>query len=147
MKTTTFFTLFVFFILSLPTYAIDPSANEILGLWLNHEKDAHIEVYKCGDYFYGKIIWLKNPDEDGAPKKGKHNPDDALKGKPLLGLDMFSKFTYEGNKKWDDGKIYNPREGKTYSCYLNIKENGSLKVRGFIGLSIIGKTNYWTRVK
>lgn len=139
--------MIIFFILSLPTYAINPGANEILGLWLNHEKDAHIEVYKCGDYFCGKIIWLKNPEEDGGPKKDKHNPDDALKDKPLIGLDMLSGFNYKGNKKWDDGKIYNPREGKTYSCYLNIKEDGSLKVRGFIGLSIIGKTNYWTRFK
>jgi len=147
MKTTTFFTLIVFFILSLQASAIDPGADEILGIWLNHEKDAHIEVYKCGDTFCGKIIWLKNPNEDGAPKKDKHNPDDASKSNPLMGLDMLSGFSYKGNKKWDDGKIYNPREGKTYSCYLNIKDDGSLKVRGFIGLSIIGKTNYWSRVK
>ena len=147
MKTATFFTLIVFFILSLQASAIDPGADEILGMWLNHEKDAHIEVYKCEDTFCGKIVWLKNPNEDGAPKKDKHNPDDTSKSNPILGLDMLSGFSYKGNKKWDDGKIYNPREGKTYSCYLNIKDDGSLKVRGFIGLSIIGKTNYWTRVK
>ena len=147
MKTFSLFTLIVLFSLSHQSYSFNPGADEILGLWLNHEKDAHIEVYKCGDSFCGKIIWLKNPDEDGAPKKDKHNPDDTLKGEPVLGLDMLSGFSYKGNKKWDDGKIYNPREGKTYSCYLLIKDDGSLKVRGFIGVSIIGKTNYWTRVQ
>ena len=125
----------------------DSEADELMGIWLNHEKDAHIKIYKCGDEYCGKIVWLKNPEEDGAPKKDKHNPDDSLKDRPLKGLDVLSGFNFDSDKKWEDGTIYNPRDGKTYSCYLKIMDDGRLKVRGFVGISLIGKTNYWTRVE
>jgi len=122
-------------------------ADELMGIWLNHEKDAHVKIYKCGDEYCGKIVWLKEPEEDGAPKKDKHNPDESLKTRPLKGLDILSGFTFDSDQKWDDGTIYNPRDGKTYSCYLKILEDGRLKVRGFVGISLIGKTNYWTRIE
>lgn len=120
--------------------------DEILGIWWNEEKDAHIEIYKCGEQFCGKIIWLKEPYEDGAPKKDKHNPDESLRERPTLGLNILMGFEYKGEKTWEGGKIYNPRDGKTYSCYLTILDNGNLKVRGFIGFSLIGKTQYWERL-
>jgi len=127
--------------------AADSEADELLGIWLNHEKDAHVKIYKCGEEYCGKIVWLKNPEEDGAPKKDKHNPDESLQSRPLKGLDILSGFRFDKDKKWEDGKIYNPREGKTYSCYLKILDDGRLKVRGFVGVSLIGKTNYWTRIE
>ncbi len=65
----------------------------------------------------------------------------------VKGLDILSGFHFDSDKKWEDGTIYNPRDGKTYSCYLKILEDGRLKVRGFVGISIIGKTNYWTRIE
>lgn len=129
------------------SFSFDSEADELMGIWLNHEKDAHIKVYKCGDEYCGKIVWLKEPNEEGAPKKDKNNPDDELKERPLKGLDVLSGFTFASDKKWENGIIYNPRDGKTYSCYLKIQEDGRLKVRGFIGISLIGKTNYWTRVE
>ena len=129
------------------TVSADSEADELMGIWLNHEKDAHVKIYKCGDEYCGRIVWLKNPEEDGAPKKDKHNPDDSLKDRPLKGLDVLSGFTFDRDKKWEDGTIYNPRDGKTYSCYLKIMEDGRLKVRGYVGISLIGKTNYWTRVE
>jgi uncharacterized protein (DUF2147 family) len=120
-------------------------ADVILGTWYNGEKDAKIEVYKCNDQFCGKIIWLKNPIEDGHPKLDKHNPDEMLQKRGLMGLNILSGFSYTGDSTWEDGDIYNPRDGKTYSCYLKLLDDGSLKVRGFIGISLIGKTQYWTR--
>jgi uncharacterized protein (DUF2147 family) len=129
------------------SFAGDSEADELLGIWLNHEKDAHVKIYKCGEEFCGKIVWLKNPEEDGAPKKDKHNPDESLQSRPLKGLDILSGFDFDQDRKWDNGKIYNPRDGKTYSCYLKILEDGRLKVRGFVGISLLGKTNYWTRIE
>jgi uncharacterized protein (DUF2147 family) len=127
--------------------AADSEADELLGIWLNHEKDAHVKIYKCGEEYCGKIVWLKNPEEDGAPKKDKHNPDESLQSRPLKGLDILYGFNFDNNRKWDNGKIYNPRDGKTYSCYLKILDDGRLKVRGFVGISLIGKTNYWSRIE
>ena len=133
--------------IGMASFAADSEADEIMGIWLNHEKDAHVKIYKCGDKYYGKIVWLKIPEEDGAPKKDKHNPVDSLKSRPTKGLDILAGFNFDSNKKWEDGTIYNPRDGKTYSCYLKIMDDGQLKVRGFVGISIIGKTNYWTRIE
>ena len=134
-------------VISIASYTADNEADELMGIWLNHEKDAHVKIYKCGDEFCGKIVWLKEPEEDGAPKKDKHNPDQSLQSRPIKGLDILSGFTFDSDKKWEDGTIYNPRDGKTYSCYLKILDDGRLKVRGFVGISIIGKTNYWTRIE
>ncbi|MBS0000848.1 MAG: DUF2147 domain-containing protein [Cyclobacteriaceae bacterium] len=122
-------------------------ADEILGLWWNHEKDAHIEIYKCGVQYCGKIVWLKEPNENDAPKKDKNNPDESLQKRPLIGLDILSGFEFKEEGSWDDGNIYNPRDGKTYSCYLKMLEEGRLKVRGFVGISLIGKTQYWEKVQ
>jgi uncharacterized protein (DUF2147 family) len=120
-------------------------ADILLGVWYNGEKDAKIEIYHCGDKYCGKIIWLKEPMEDGATKKDKHNPNERFKKRELIGLNILTDFIYKGDFLWEDGEIYNPRDGKTYSCYLSLLENKQLKVRGFIGFSLIGKTQYWTR--
>ncbi len=125
---------------------INKGPDVLLGLWWNHEKDAHIEIYKCGDQFCGKIVWLEEPNEDGAPKKDKNNPEETLQKRPIMGLDILNGFEFKEEGSWVDGKIYNPRDGKTYSCYLKLLEDGKLKVRGFVGISLIGKTQYWERV-
>lgn len=128
----------------LATY-LPAEADVILGIWYNGEKDAKIEIYHCDDKYCGKIVWLKEPIEDGHPKKDKHNPDISLAQRGLMGLNILSGFRYDGDNTWEDGDIYNPRDGKTYSCYLKLLDDGTLKVRGFIGISLIGKTQYWTR--
>lgn len=129
-----------------PSTAVNNGADELLGIWWNHEKDAHIEIYKCDNQFCGKIVWLKEPNENGAPKKDKHNPEESLQSRPLMGLDVLKGFEFKEEGSWEDGTIYNPRDGKTYSCYLKMLEEGRLKVRGYVGISLIGKTQFWERV-
>lgn len=136
--------LFVLFFIW-PSLLVNKDADVVLGVWYNGEKDARIEIYHCGDKYCGKIIWLKEPMEDGATKKDKHNPDEKLQKRELMGLNILEGFVYTGDKTWEDGTIYNPRDGKTYSCYLALQDDGELKVRGFIGFSLIGKTQYWAR--
>lgn len=123
--------------------------DDILGVWLNEDEDAHIEVYKEGDLYFGKIIWLKFPidDETGKPKLDKHNPDPERQTRPSLGIKLLTDFEWDGDNEWDEGDIYDPKSGKTYSCYIVMKDYNLLKIRGYIGVSLIGKTTYWTRVK
>jgi uncharacterized protein (DUF2147 family) len=64
-----------------------------------------------------------------------------------LGLNLVGSFTYAGENLWEGGFIYDPREGKTYKCKMTLETPDNLKVRGFIGIALIGKTNNWTRVK
>lgn len=119
----------------------------ILGQWVNATGEAHIEIFKKNDKFYGKIIWLKAPkDEKGNPKTDIKNPDPDLKSKPVMGLELLRDFVYEDGK-WTDGKIYDPKSGKTYSCNITDKGNGQLNIRGYIGISLIGRSETWKRVK
>ncbi len=136
------------FLFILPASFAQQNADDILGLWLNQDEDAHIEITKRDGKYFGKIIWLKFPidDETGEPKVDKHNPDESLRSRPSLGLEILTDFVFDGKESWEDGKIYNPKKGKTYSCYMRFIKEDTLKIRGFIGVSLIGKTNIWTRV-
>ncbi len=129
--------------------AQDYQQDDLLGIWLNEDEDAHIEIYKEGDLYFGKTIWYKFPidDETGKPKLDKHNPDPELLKRPSLGIRLLTDFEWDEDNEWDEGEIYDPKTGKTYSCYIVMKEYDLLKIRGYIGISLIGKTTYWTRVK
>lgn len=125
-------------------------ADDIVGKWLNEEGTAQVEIYKTGNQFFGKIVWLKTPNDSitGLPRTDKENPDPALQSKPLLGLVNLTGFVFDEDE-WEDGQIYDPKNGKTYSCYMKFEDESKskLKIRGFIGISLLGRTTYWTPVK
>ncbi len=75
-----------------------------------------------------------------------NNPDQALQTRPELGLELLKDFTFDGDDVYEDGTIYDPKSGKTYSCKMTINGN-SLKIRGYVGISLFGRTEVWTRVK
>jgi len=121
--------------------------DAIVGTWVNATGEAHVNIYKKGEKYFGKIDWLKAPkDEKGKPKTDYKNPDESLRSRPILGMEMLKDFVYDDGK-WTDGKIYDPKSGKTYSCNMNIKDNGQLNMRGYIGISLIGRSETWKRVK
>lgn len=123
------------------------SQDDILGVWLNEDQDAHVEIYKENGKYFGKIIWLKFPidEETGKPKVDDENPDESLQDKPVLGLVILKDFEFDEDE-WDSGSIYDPKNGKTYDCYMVLNDPENLKIRGYIGISLIGRTTYWTRV-
>ncbi|MDB5246747.1 MAG: peptide protein [Segetibacter sp.] len=123
------------------------SADEILGVWANETNKGHLQLYKQNGKYYGKIVWLNQPnDETGKPKVDKNNPDDKVRKERLLGLVMLKDFRYE-NGEWTDGKIYNPDDGKEYQCNMKLKDSKTLSVRGYIGISLFGKTQKFTRIR
>lgn len=120
-------------------------ADDIIGTWLTASEKAKVQIYKTGNKYNGKIVWLKNPTyEDGTPKVDKNNPDKAKKSVPLMGLNMLKDFTFDDGE-WEDGTIYDPENGKTYSCTMKLN-NGRLDVRGYVGISLIGRTQTWIRI-
>lgn len=145
MKKLVLFTLVACF-LSVAGYA-QSGADAITGVWFNKDKDAKIQIYKKGAEFFGKIIWLKNAkNEQGQDRKDDKNPDDNLKKRTINGLEILKSFKYDGDEeKWSEGTIYDPKSGKTYSCKITLKDKNSMNVRGFIGVSLIGRTDVWTR--
>jgi uncharacterized protein (DUF2147 family) len=138
----------IFSIFFFGAFAQHPEADRILGTWLTSEGKAHIVISRYGDKFGGKIVWLKEPnDEKGNPKTDHRNPDPTKRNVPTLGLNNLLGFTYDGDGKYEDGTIYDPANGKTYSCVMTLDSPDVLKVRGYIGFSLLGRTETWTRVK
>jgi len=120
-----------------------------LGVWTNSEKKANFEIYKCGNKLCGKIVTTAVPNDPktGKPKTDVNNPDPKLHSQPLLGMVFMQGFEYDEDNKWDDGKIYDPESGKTYSCYIKMMNPNTMEVKGYIGFSLIGRSQTWTRVK
>ncbi len=118
--------------------------DPIERVWLNEEKTAKIQVYKARDgKYYGKIIWLKEPDRNGKPKMDDNNPNPKLRTQPIIGLLILKAFKKDGETGYEDGTIYDPKNGKTYSCKITRKGN-VLDVRGYVGISLLGRTTTWT---
>jgi uncharacterized protein (DUF2147 family) len=83
---------------------------------------------------------------DGKPKLDKNNPNTSLSQNPILGLVILKDFVFSDNI-WEGGSIYDPKTGKTYSCKISPQGPDKINVRGFVGFSMLGRTESWTRVK
>ena len=122
------------------------NGDAILGKWLDHTGDGQIMIYKRGNKYFGKLAWIKEPNEkDGKPKMDKNNGHAERRNIPLVGLEILKDFSFDG-KTYDGGTVYDPQNGKTYSCEMTLKGD-ALKMRGYIGLSLFGRTEVWSRVK
>lgn len=122
-------------------------ADDILGTWLNQEATGKIQLYKENGKYFGKIVWLKETTDKvtGKPRTDKENPVESLRSSPLLGLINMRDFSFDGKDEWSGGTIYDPKNGKTYKCYIRFENPNKLKVRGYIGVSLIGRNTYWTK--
>lgn len=126
--------------------ALAQNKDAILGKWINSAGEAHINITKRGGKYFGKIVWLKEPkDEKGNVKTDLKNPVVGLRSKPILGLEILRNFIFEDGR-WTDGKIYDPKSGKTYSCNMSMKGRDILNLRGYVGISLIGRSETWKRV-
>ncbi len=141
-----FTVIFALFSISLMGQTYQEDA--ILGKWYNQDQTAIAKIYKENGKFYGKLIWLKEPLDPFTkkPKLDKNNPDESLRNRPVLNLLFLTDFVYDDGE-WEDGKIYDPKTGKTYSCYMELKSPDKLKIRGYVGLAAFGKTTIWSKAK
>ena len=139
--------LLVFFTCPLAETLAQGDEQAIVGVWETGNGKARVKIDQVGDKFKGHIVWLREPsDEDGKPKVDKNNPDESLRAKRLLGYWMLQDFVFEGDSTWEDGTIYDPESGSTYSCTIKMTDNNTLDVRGYIGVSLFGRTDVWKRV-
>ncbi|MCK4880074.1 MAG: DUF2147 domain-containing protein [Bacteroidales bacterium] len=136
-------------ILFVPLF-LHAQANKIEGTWYNDDKTSTIEITKGTDGKYlGKINWLDEPNENGKPKIDDENPDPKLATRPIMGLAIVKNFEYDSKKKkWEEGSIYDPKNGKTYDCYAWFKDGNynSLYLKGYVaGIKALGRKTIWTR--
>ena len=122
-------------------------AQDVIGKWKLEDGSAIVEVYKQGDVYNGKIVWLKNPTEaDGTPAKDDQNPDPKLRSRQVIGLNMLHGLKKVGSE-YTGGSIYDPGNGKTYNCSMKV-EGDVLHVRGSLDKKgLLGRTMDWFRVK
>ena len=125
------------------------ATDDIRGVWVdNRDGDKHkvaVAIEDCDGLLCGRIYWLKKPLSGGAPKRDQHNPDAALRERPLCGLKIMTGFRPGETPSWYRGYIYNPNDGRTFNSTIHVEGDGSLKIRGFVGVSLFGKTVEWVR--
>ena len=120
--------------------------QDVQGLWITEDdetgkKKSEVLIYKEGNTVYGKIINLLLPEDKGKlclKCKGEN------KNKPIEGLLILKDLILEEDT-WEGGTILDPKSGKIYDCYISLEDNNTLKVRGFLGFSLLGRTQIWKR--
>ena len=119
----------------------DPATSKVAGHWLTEPKDGIIQLsVDDKGSLQGRIVGGNHPG-----RKDDHNPDLAQRGKELRGQIILKNMHYDGEGHWSGGTIYKPDNGKTYQCKIELTADDTLKVRGFIGFSLLGVTQVWTR--
>lgn len=137
-----YLSILFFLILSLTT-----TAQTITGQWETYddktnEKKAVIEIYQTKGLYFAKIV------EKFVGEKNSvcDNCEGEKKGQPIIGLVVIEDIKKDGDE-FSGGTILDPESGKTYKCYLELVEDNKLKVRGYLGFSVFGRTQYWMRKK
>ena len=115
--------------------------DAVLGEWLAESKEGKVLIFKQGEKYFGKISWGKDGD-----KKDVNNPEEKLRTQSIVGLVILKGFEFTG-KAWEDGTIYDPKSGKTYSSTIKMKKPNELEIMGYVGISLLGRTTVWTKAK
>jgi uncharacterized protein (DUF2147 family) len=131
----------------LSSSAYAQEGSRIVGVWVTAKNDGRVKIQECGDGHYcGKLTWTENKSSDKSLEKDVHNPDPEKRDRPILGIRVLKDLEYNTEDDiWENGKIYDPKKGKTYNCYVEMLNEDKLKVRGYVGVSMFGRTTYWKR--
>ncbi len=121
-----------------PSYA----ADSVEGYWLTENKRAVVQVEECDASLCGHVYWII----EGGLQFDENNPNESMRTQAMCGLQILSGFEKEGVGEWEDGKIYKADDGDIYDADIEILEDGTLKLRGYVGVPMFGKTQIWTRV-
>ncbi len=129
------------------SFAEETKPDDILGTWLIEQDDKpaeKIEIYRCGDLYCGKIVWLKEAEADDEPAVDFKNKDDELKDRPLLGLEVMTGYRFDGEETWKDGRFYAHQRGKSVSPRFFLLDKDHLKIQ--IKILFVKKSFVWQRV-
>lgn len=123
-------------------------SQDIFGVWESRNEDtnkvdSYVEIYKKEGKAYAKIIEITDKDRQ---KVVCDKCEGENKNKPILGMNILYGLSKDGNE-WSGGKILDPRNGKLYTCYIKLEGKDKLKIRGYVGFALFGRTSYWHRKK
>jgi uncharacterized protein (DUF2147 family) len=132
-----------------PAIAAGQGGVGVTGRWLTQDGKGVIDIAACGNSICGRIDWMNPPDD---PKTGKiahdsHNPDPALRRRTICGLEIIYGFQHDGSdpNSWVEGAIYDPESGNVYHANIKLMDPQHLKLRGYIGIPLLGESQIWTR--
>lgn len=138
--------LFIIFVIGVRSTVLcgqDLRAEDITGTWLTEDKTGEIAIYKSRTAYHGKIVAGTS-----EQKFDVHNPDKARRNNPLIGLVILKDLVFDSDGQvWKSGTVYDPQNGKHYSCNVKLVDSNTLKITGYIGFSWIGRSELWTRIK
>lgn len=117
--------------------------SDIEGRWLSGDRSGWIEIRLLAGKPVGVAAGATNAEE--RARLDDHNPDPALRSRALLGITILHGFEYAGDRVWKGGTIYDPNSGNTYRSSMTLLDRNTLKVRGYIGLAMFGRSDTWTR--
>ena len=137
--------ILLFLVISVFTFS--QTNADLVGQWYNAEDNIVVTLFEDRQMVSGKVTWMKYPnDENGNPKTDLLNPDESLRNRESVGMIMMSSFAHIAGNVWDNGELYDPKKGKTYTGIITLKDENTLNLRGYIGLSFIGRySSTWTR--
>ncbi len=124
------------------------AGDKLIGVWQPSNGRSMVKIDKIGNKFYGRVVWLKEPnDENGKPRTDINNPDESLRSTPIKGYRILKDFVYDAEEGlWTDGTIYDPNNGSTYNCKIELTEENKIEIRGYVGTPVFGRTDVWTRL-
>jgi uncharacterized protein (DUF2147 family) len=134
-------------LLAVPRIAAAAEPSPLVeGRWLTEKKSGVIEIYQCAaDTLCGKLVWFRiDPDDPNPQALDLKNPDPARRNQPLCGLTFMYGFKPAEPNNWEDGTVYDPDSGKTYHATLKLRADGAINLHGYIGISLIGRSEIWT---
>lgn len=128
--------------------AVTGSAQDVFGKWKTiddetGEAKSIVEIYKKDGKVFGKVVEILNPAKKNATCDKCEGTD---KGKPIQGLVILKDLKKDGSE-YNGGTILDPNKGKVYKALIALEGADKLKVRGYIGFSLMGRSQYWERVK
>jgi len=137
----------------LPAMFLPPPAvhnsDMVCGKWMSSERNLIVQVYKEGESFKAKVIWFLNTDKSKTMDEwtDKHNPDPSLRERKLIGMSILKNLSYEPkSNSWEEGKIYDAKNGREWDASARIDKDGTLKVTGYWHFKFIGRTMTFVRV-
>jgi uncharacterized protein (DUF2147 family) len=115
-----------------------------IGFWKGG--DATFEMFESEGKLSARIVALSEPKTaEGKAKTDIYNPDPKKRNIPIIGLVFISGFTKKSDNRWENGTVYDPKSGKTYSCFMELQGPDEIKVRGFLFIPQMGRNYIWTR--
>jgi uncharacterized protein (DUF2147 family) len=139
----------LFFLITVCFSSTSWVANDISGVWINADKDAHIKLYSSYGKYYGQVVWMKQPIDSatGKPQLDKFNGDPKLRTRPVMNMIVLKDLVFDAkDQQWEGGTIYNPKAGNTFDLFCKMIDKNTLEMHFYLTVTTIGKTFNWKRV-